>query len=253
MYYIAICDDNKADRDYLRRLLSDHESCPSGLAIHEFSSGDDLLRAMEKVKFAVIILDIKRYGKDGNEIAFQIRQRDSKLLLIFISACVEPSPSNFVVQPYRYLKKQMLESELNDYIFQIFARMIYDAVIPSIVAFSDKKTIIIYPGDIIYIEKFRRRSRIHITPLAVEGYRLKKHDVIITDYRLKELYEVLKYHGFGFPHDSYIVNLRFSSWTTKTHFELKGIDFQFSISRSKAQEFNEHKKWFLTSICKKGC
>ena len=66
--------------------------------------------------------------------------------------------------------------------------------------------------------------------------------------KLNSLYEVLRPHGFGYPHDSYIINFKYLASCKKEELRLQGFpDTVFKITRSKSVEFNQLKKEFLTS------
>ncbi|MBS5957802.1 MAG: UvrB/UvrC motif-containing protein, partial [Clostridiales bacterium] len=67
-----------------------------------------------------------------------------------------------------------------------------------------------------------------------------------------EKYEKLKDHGFGYPHDSYIVNLKYLVYCTSKILKLKDIDNTFQIARSKTQEFNKLKEDFMLSKYREG-
>lgn len=85
MLRIAICDDNELDR---RRLLAQIEAKKQEyeIQLQEFSSGEELLDAMQQVQFSGVFLDIQMQGMDGEAVARKIREKDAGLCLYFIQA-----------------------------------------------------------------------------------------------------------------------------------------------------------------------
>lgn len=49
MYDIAVCDDDALDRSLLIARIEENKLCQMGVRIHEYSSGTELLSAMEKI------------------------------------------------------------------------------------------------------------------------------------------------------------------------------------------------------------
>jgi two-component system response regulator LytT len=70
--------------------------------------------------------------------------------------------------------------------------------------------------------------------------------------KLEKIYEKLKDHGFGYPHDSYIINLKYLVYCTSKILKLKDVENTFQIARSKVSEFNSLKETFMLSKYKEG-
>lgn len=245
MYHVAICDDSEADRLALKELLLKNDICVSEVIFHEYASGNKLIEAMEMVQFSLIFLDMQMDGISGNEAACLIRERDNKVVLVFVTGSVDPASDVFRVTPYRYLVKTTPEEELETDIKSIFAKMISTESIPRIRATVDKQIILIHPDDILYIEKFKRKSRIHITKSAIIEYQLEKKGDVLSEIKLVDIYEHLKGYGFGCPHDSYIINFKYVKNLTKDYILLEGVLAKFTITRSKMKEFGNQKTYFL--------
>lgn len=247
MYDIAICDDNAADREWLRELLLDNEKCPEEINIHEFGSGEEMLDCMADQRFTLIFLDIQMDGMDGNDTAKEIRKQDNKLLLVFITGFVEPTTLSFEVQPFRYLMKQMPVAELHKNITAIFEKMILDSELPLLSAKIRGRNVMLSLDDIIYIEKYKRKSRLHLSPWATAYFKVQKHEDVVCDKKLNQIYDQLKCYGFGCPHDSYVINIRYVTEASSKSFRLKGIDNEFSITRTKAHQFSSQKNIHFVS------
>ena len=91
-FEIAICDDCRADREFLIRQILKNKTVGKKSHIHEYASGWDLLEAMKEIAFAVIFLDIQMDGMNGEETARAVREMDSALVLVFYTGYAGPSP-----------------------------------------------------------------------------------------------------------------------------------------------------------------
>jgi DNA-binding LytR/AlgR family response regulator len=252
MYEIAICDDCKADRELLKQWIKKNESYNKEIIICEYSSGKELLEAMNYVSFSAIFLDIQMGGMNGGDTARKIREIDHNLILVFYTGYAEPSPKIIEVQPYRYIMKNMSSSVMNNYISAILNKMQVSIKIPSVAAQIGRDLIFIKPEDIIYIEKYKKGTRIYLSKQALKLYHIAKgedgqYPVIRTKDKLNVLYEMLKYYGFGCPHGSYIINLNYLSSCRSNILTLENVDLLFQITRSKAKEFNKLKSVFIRS------
>jgi len=245
MYHVAICDDSEADRLALKKLLIKNDVYVKEVILHEYESGNQLIEAMKTIQFSLIFLDMRMDGMSGRETACRIRERDSKVVLVFITGSVEPASDVFRVTPYRYMIKTAAEEELDTDIKSIIAQMISTESIPRIKAAVDKQIIRIHPNDILYIEKYERKSRVHITQSAIMEYRLEKKGDVLSGMKLADIYECLKGYGFGWPHDSYIINFKYVNTLAKDYLLLEGVPAKFTITRSKTKEFGKQKSYFL--------
>lgn len=252
MYNIAICDDLEMDRTHLREriitLLDEKEA-----RFYEYTSGKDLLEAMEDIPFDLIFLDIQMEGMDGEETARQIRKRDDSLVLVFVTGKVDPSPRSFIVQPYRFIKKNMTDEEKDGYIQDALIRMEEIAKAPNLIAKHSGSKFILKPDDIVYIEKYKKTTLVHLSRLASDRYGVDAVAEVRISDKLENLYEILKHHGFGHPHDSYIINFKYLMMCTYNDFKLEGYEeIGFKITRSKALEFNRLKSLFMSGKYPKG-
>ena len=251
MIKIAICDDNELDR---KRLITqiEEKGRKYDIQIQEFSSGEELLETLQHAHFSGLFLDIEMQGMNGEEVARRIRERDASLVLVFYTGFMEPSPVSFEVQPYRYIMKHMSEEKKGDYIAEAIGKMQEQENIPRLLMQVGKKLLFIQPKHIIYIEKYKRSTRVHITEQAYSGYGIEPDaSGIYPDIRLHEkletTYEFLKKYGFGWPHDSYVINFSYLYFCTGKSLQLAGCKDVFQITRSKAKEFQKQKNYFITA------
>lgn len=255
VFEVAICDDCERDRHYLRVQIEKQIRERSDVRIREYESGGSLLEAMQDITFSAIFLDIQMAGMDGNATAKEIRELDKNVVLGFYTGFAEPSPVSFEVQPYRYIMKNMTEEQKQNYIGDILKQMFYIGKMPMLTARVARQHIRIHAEHIIYIEKYKKSVRVHLTRRALPIYGIaeteEKPDIRIPG-KLKEIYEVLEKHGFGWPHDSYIINFNYIYYCTSKVLRLMEAEDIFQIARSKAKEFNKKKDSYMCSKYVKG-
>ena len=249
MYNIAVCDDSPMDREHLIERIKSMD-VQQELCIHEFSSGTELLEIMKNIRFAAIFLDIQMEGMNGDETAKRIRELDSTVVLVFYTGIATPTPERFEVTPFRYLVKTMPISKFNEYVKATLDKAAECNSMPSLAANLQKRSLFIDSRYVIYIEKYKKSTRIELVPSAYEIYGIEadkngKYPDVRLSEALELTYEKLKDYGFGYPHGSYIINFQYISTCTSKSLGLEGVNGQFPIARSKAKEFNKLKGQFI--------
>ena len=107
--------------------------------------------------------------------------------------------------------------------------------VPIIIATWHYNMARLYPKDILFISRYKQKSKIHVVEEAIH-YGFEKN--ISCKMNLDEMYEILKDYGFEYAHNSYLVNLKYV--TRKTSTELELIDgTHLSISRAKENSFTD--------------
>lgn len=252
MFEIAICDDNPNDRKRLIERIEKNMPEPEKIRIHEYPSGESLLEVFDKIRFSIIFLDVQMEGLNGEETAIRIRMLDNNVILVFYTGFAEPSPRSFEVQPYRYIMKNMPDDIMNRYIQESLGKMVRIGQSPVLTANMNREILFLRVDDIVYIEKYKKNTRVHISDYAKRFYGIKidkdgQEPVIRIKEKLDSIYDKLIGYGFGYPHDSYIINFKFLIYCTSKTLKLKDVDDVFQISRSKAPEFNKLKEEFMLS------
>lgn len=227
-YKIGICDDNREFSEYMKKLLL--ESCPVPAEVFLYSSGEELAEDIEQ-KHHLIVMDIGLGGMDGFNTSKLLREKNPDAFLVFCSGEYEPRPEYFEVTALRYLKKDYPEERLKKELSFACERMVQRFGQEFLLAKgSDGGVRRIQVKDVVYISKTKRGSVLHVAGEQPEagGYVCKKH--------LRELYAELENKDFGWPHDSYIVNLRFVKDFKARTFTLKTGEIM-NISRAYHRTF----------------
>ena len=106
---IYLADDEKNIRDLIELFLSQE-----GFSVQTFSTGDSLLEACKNSLPDLVILDIMMPGSDGLSICSQLRQENSELPIIIVSAKDSPFDriTGLTLGSDDYLIKPFLPQEL---------------------------------------------------------------------------------------------------------------------------------------------
>lgn len=249
MYDIAICDDALRDTEFLIKRIRRFVKYQDKIRFHEYQSGKELLEAIRAVNFSLIFMDICMDELDGEQTAEEIRKWDDHVVLVFFTGYADPTPHSVMVQPYRFLKKNMPENELDENLAKILDRMAEVADIPGLEVKTGTKSLILRADEIVYIEKANKSVRVYITEAAAKKHEIKwdpeDRPEIKASERLKDLYQRFCPCGFGYPHDSYIVNLKYVISFAQGELRMEGYEnIVLRISRGKMTEFNKVKREF---------
>lgn len=104
---IAVCDDEKETRNMLAEKIERFYP-NAGLSLYQ--SGEELLRADSQPD--ILFLDIQMTGKDGMETARELRRRQQKTIIIFVTALDDFVFEAFDVGAFHYLVKPFQNGKL---------------------------------------------------------------------------------------------------------------------------------------------
>ena len=108
---IAIVEDQEPEARRLELLLR-RAFQGDGPICTRFSSGDDLLVRFTTGAYEVVFLDICMAGTNGIETARQLREKDPRLLIVFVTSSPEYVWDAFPVHPFDYLLKPYKEEKI---------------------------------------------------------------------------------------------------------------------------------------------
>ena len=195
---IAICDDEKN----ICELIGDKvaKQCPKA-NITFFQSGEELL--VSEGQIDILFLDIQMTGRNGMEIAGELRKKDKRVIIIFVTAVEEYVFQAFDVGAFHYIVKPIDDVR--------FADVLHKAVEEwNLRGVEEKKPeanyVMIHSGgvytkvvieDIVYAEVFNRKIVIH-----------KLNDEIEYYGKMSDL-EAVAGENFFRPHRAYLVNFKY--------------------------------------------
>ena len=197
MYQVAICEDESVMCNRLREFCTDiltdmsieHE-------INVFSSAEEFEEAVTNSGsiFDVLLLDIELGGKSGMDLAHEMRERGSRISIIFITGSEEYLREGYSVQPIHYLLKPVSKEKVAKAL-KIDLDLNYHK--NNIVLQKGAKTVILPVDEIIYIESFDHKVIVHST-----------HEEHVFKWSLSEIAQSLPENIFCRMHNSYIVNMK---------------------------------------------
>lgn len=195
---IAICDDEKN----IRELIGDKvkKQFPES-EIDFYSSGDELLLSDKPMD--ILFLDIQMSGRNGMETARELRKKDKRTIIIFVTAAEEYVFQAFDVGAFHYIVKPIDDEKFTEVLCRAVEELadmnLYDKP-------HDEKHLLINNGgvhikvkidDIIYAEVFNRKVVIHKMDETIEYYG-----------KMSDL-ETLAGESFFRPHRAYLINFKY--------------------------------------------
>ena len=196
---IGICDDEKEIRhtfaEKIRRIYPKAE-------LEQYPSGEELLSADRMPD--ILLLDIQMPGLSGMEIAQELRRRNGKMILIFVTALEEYVFQAFDVGAFHYLVKPFEQEKFAEVLRNAIKQKINKKAnetefpkkeSPCLMITTDGKHLTVNLKDIVYAEVFNRKIIIHTMDGEIEYYG-----------KMKEL-EQKAGELFYRSHRAYLVNL----------------------------------------------
>lgn len=236
MYRIAICEDDVAYIEFLKKVILATEGIDEdSVLFFDFISGEQFLFYHEW-DFDLVIMDMQMGEMNGYETARRLREIDKNLLLVFCSGVIKPTSESFKVTPFRYLLKSYTDdemlSEMNEIIGEMKNRKNYPYVMCKYSA--GKEQIKIYLESILYIAIRNKGCEVFACGKIKELY---PKEILRINKPLESICEIFNEScGFVRAHNSYIVNMAYIIETTPKSIRL--IDgTELTVSRARSQEF----------------
>lgn len=236
MIKIAICDDeinmaNEFERDIQQMPINN-------IKTEVFLSGSELLKNYSlNGGYNIVLLDIEMPFVNGIETARKLREIDSSIILIFVTAYKEYVYQIFETLPFRFLEKPISYEK----IFEVIKDAIhYVEDMRSYFFFKKGTTDYQVPAkEILYFEAANRKIKIY-TADSIESYYGK----------FKRLMEQLNHNYFLQIHTSFIVNMDYvASFNEKCVILSNNITLPISLKYRKDAQM-EHLR-FIERRCGK--
>ena len=224
MYRVAVCEDEDIlCADLCRQCGAILDTLKVEHRITPYSSAGELEEALSAgEEFSLLCLDILMHGKTGMELAQELRQRDDKTSILFITGSTEFLKDGYSVRPIQYLLKPVQPAELEQAIrtdLRLYHRS--DTVTFRV----SGRTLILSVEDIFYAESRNHGSVLH----TVQGEQF-------LPIPLSQTEEVLPGERFCRCHNSFLVNLSYiREVSSRTLYLTDGRDL--SIGRRYMEQF----------------
>ena len=196
MLRIAIVEDDEKellDLKYIIKKWFDEKQLPC--EIDTYHLGDDFINQFDETEaYHLIFLDIDMPGKNGMETATFIREKDTQVLLVFVTYMVQYAVQGYAVSACDFIVKPVLEEQLSTKLEQIIPKI---KLRKSVLTIQSKTELIrLKTADITYIEVYGRKLIFHTNQGRIEAYG-----------SLKKMQEILQYNDFVKCNKCYLVNL----------------------------------------------
>lgn len=196
MLRIGIIDDEKAEIKELSRYVKEYMAKREiGVKIDEYESGVrfDEISAM----YDLIFLDIKMPKINGIDLGHEIRQKNRKLAIVYITSYPQHFSRAYSVHAYDYVEKPIKQKRINDLLYDFLLDM-KDERRTIVLKLNDGTNCSVDISDICCFEYDDNRK------IKVHMFNKKCINISATLKALKEKYS---HCGFLSPHQSYLVNL----------------------------------------------
>ena len=195
---IAICDDEKNIRELIANKVAKQYQDAN---IIFYNSGEELLLSDEHID--ILFLDIQMSGKNGMETARELRKKDKKIIIIFVTAVEEYVFQAFDVGAFNYIVKPIDDTKFTE----VLHRAIEEWNAKKLTNQEpEEKYLMINNGgvhikvtidDIVYAEVFNRKVVIHKLNETIEYYG-----------KMSDLENVAG-NSFFRPHRAYLINFKY--------------------------------------------
>jgi len=189
---VAICDDEDMQLSITKKNLENAYKSLD-LIVDTYTSGVDLLNAVNIVHYDLIILDIEMRGMNGIETAKELRKKGKNTAVVFLSSHTEYALEGYEVNALRYLTKPTSTEKLSEIITYLLEQRKKEK---RILLRNGEDEELVCAADIYYMEAQDQMVRI-VTDRG--EYRNR--------YNLGDYEKELSNCGFFRIHRGYLVNL----------------------------------------------
>jgi len=238
---IALCDDNPSELNKINDRINAFllgENLNNSSEIHPFLSADDLLRYTEQHgRFDLLFLDIVMPGMNGIELAKELRSKDRKSMIVFLTTSSEYAVSSYQVDAFYYLLKPYSSSDINSLLKKIFNKLESEKSTSIVVKESGKLTKIEI-HNIQFLESIKHMIYFHLRDFSIiscYGTINEFSDLLLSDER------------FVRCHKSFIINMNFVKSLSSSYFIMQDKVI-IPISR---QSFKQIKNAYIDFFFKK--
>lgn len=198
MIVFAVCDDDTAFAELMTRSLRKlFVSLPDEIecSVHTFFSANQVLRYVEQNPIHVLLLDIDMPDKNGFELAEVLQKKSPSTIIVFVSAYDNFVYDSFQYNPFCFLRKEHLRSELSRTVQRVLEK--YLSSNETMIFSTVDGDINLRIDDIVYIESVKNYFEIHSAEKKV--FRCRG--------TLASIEEELQKHNFYRTHTAFLINM----------------------------------------------
>ena len=195
MYHIAVVEDDKMYAAQLKEYLKQYEKeKKQKISVTMFSDGEDIVTDYS-ADFDIILMDIEMKFLDGMSAAERIREKDSEVIIIFIT-----NMPQYAIQGYRV--------DALDYVLKPLSYFAFSQRI-------DRALSRIRKNDVRFVVIPLKGGRRKVDVSLLCYVEVRDHDLIyhtaggslVSHGTMRETEQLLRPYGFFRVHHGYLVNL----------------------------------------------
>lgn len=218
---VALCEDDKEQAERFATLAAEYGEA---VELTVFYSAEEMLFECESFPFDVVFLDVQMKQMDGMTLAKEIRKRDKKLPIVFLTNYSEYVYEGYEVAALRYCIKPATKEK----IYPIFDKIAEELRREKryLVFVSEGENVKIDLDDVVYIEVMTHYLTVH-----THG----------GEYTVKESLQKIASGlsaDFVSTHRSYLVNLKYVNRVGKREVVMEG-GAVVPVSRGAYKNVNE--------------
>jgi len=196
MIQVAACDDDLAVRRGLKKCLNKF-GVKYGIEVQVivFASGEELIESEER--FDIIFLGIGLAGIDGIQTGTEIRKKDKKVKIIYLTAFLGYMEKAFQVHAFGYMEKPFKEEKIHQILLEAITYGKLN-VADSMTFHTKMGLLTMQIQKIAYFEYWNRSVLLH--DCSNQVYELPGE-------KISKIAERMKPYYFEVPHKSFVVNL----------------------------------------------
>lgn len=203
MINIAVCDDEEHFRKQIHEMIIQYmKNNGFYYNIDCFPSGKALLElGIELNRYQIIFLDVNMDEVDGLMTAKRIREQNTNVFIVFVTAFVKYSMDGYKVDAVRFLLKnsQNMQEHINECMDTIHHKMNYEATWKEFKFNEGKKRISL--DNLLFVESRLHKLEFHIMTEYMTTYTM--YDT------LNNIQEYIGSNDFLRCHQSFLVNMKY--------------------------------------------
>ncbi len=236
---IAVCDDNRTEREQLNRLLDDClYPLQVSFRIEAFQDSSSYLEACDNTIFDITFMDVYMNDLDGIETVRLARGKGQRQF-VFTTTSRDHAIEAFSLDAAHYLLKPLTVEAVGEALSRCLKRA-SEKTTSYLNVKSQQGQVPVPTDNIIYIEVHNKLSVIHTGKNEFSTYS-----------SLDTLYELLNEEEFMRAQRSFIVNMNYIEAFHYDHILLKGGK-EIVLSRNKRAELKSKYQHFLFQMARRG-
>ena len=224
---LAMCDDNEKMLPIIAGAAkSAFQAQGIETDISLFTSGEDLLKSLEKNHYQLILLDIEMPGMDGIDVGRKLRAAGDDAKIVFVSEAESRVFESFQVQPLGFVRKSNFLNDITA-VAELFLRTCSKEETGGTLELNVRTgTVSVKTRAIRYVE-----GNGNYQLLYIEG----KKEPMEVKMTMDKLEQMTEPHGFIRVHKGFLVNYQYIHRVTAGEVILSD-GASIPVGRSKASE-----------------